>query len=52
MFAASLNLEAFRVCPALGCGKPLPQELPADAKYCSDSCKEREEQRQRKATKG
>lgn len=52
MFTASLNLAALPVCAALGCGKPLPQELPADAKYCSDSCKEREEQRRRKASKG
>ncbi len=50
MFGGSLNLGALRICAAPGCGKLLPQELAADAKFCSDSCKEREELRLRKAS--
>ncbi len=52
MFGGSLNLGAFRVCAAQGCGKPLPQELPLEAKFCSDECKERKEKIQQKASKG
>ncbi len=51
MFTASLNLDALRVCTAQGCGKPLPQELPPEAKFCSDECKERQEKIQQKASK-
>ncbi len=51
MFGGSLNLEAFRVCAAQGCGKPLPQELALEAKFCSDECKERQEKIQQKASK-
>ena len=52
MFAGSLNLAAFRACTAAGCGKPLPQHLPPEAKFCSDECKERQEKIQQKASKG
>lgn len=45
MFASSLNLEGLRFCVALGCGKPLPDDLPRDAKFCSQECQEREELR-------
>ncbi len=51
MFGGSLNLEAFRVCAAQGCGKPLPQELPPEAKFCSDECKQQQEKIQQKASK-
>ena len=50
MFTASLNLDALRMCAALGCGKPLPQELPQGAKFCSDECEEREKIRLAKAS--
>ncbi len=52
MFTASLNLDSLRVCAAQGCGKPLPQELPLEAKFCSDECKERQEKIHQKASKG
>ncbi len=52
MFGGSLNLEAFRVCAAQGCGKPLLQELAPEAKFCSDECKERQKKIQQKASKG
>lgn len=50
MFTASLNLEALRFCAAAGCGKPIPQERQND-EFCSDDCKDREEQRRAKASK-
>jgi predicted nucleic acid-binding Zn ribbon protein len=52
MFTGSLNLESLRTCAATGCGKPLPQELALEAKFCSDECKERQEKIQQKASKG
>ncbi len=50
MFAGSLNLDAFRVCAAAGCGKPLPQHLALETKFCSDECKERQEKIEQKAS--
>ncbi len=52
MFTGSLNLGSLRTCAATGCGKPLTQELPPEAKFCSDECKERQEKIQQKASKG
>ncbi len=52
MFTGSLNLDGLRVCAAQGCGKPLALELPIEAKFCSDECKERQEKIQQKASKG
>ena len=50
MFTAGLNLESLRVCAAQGCGKPLPAELPHDAKYCSEECAQREERRRQQSS--
>lgn len=50
MFAAPMNLDALRVCAAVGCGRPLPVERQGE-EFCSDACREREEERRTKADK-